>query len=93
MGSARALRRRNGESSAGSLFAQRYEFVGIVIVNGTMHEETYAQWWGWEYVDHWEGHAAAFVRALRVAKDDPTLFEYFEKVATSRKFKQLSGRN
>ena len=71
----------------------RYEFVGVVIANGTLHEKTYAQWWGWEYVDHWEGCAAPFVKALRAAKDDDTLFEYFEKVATSRKFKQLSGRN
>lgn len=67
----------------------RKEFVGIVVGNGTMHEKTYASWWGYEYVQDWS-LADRFIEALRDAMNDPTLFEHFEKLATCDRFRKRS---
>ena len=73
-------------------WANRKEFVGIALLNGTMHKKTYAQWWGWEYVEEWK-QAAGFVEALmKTSRGDGELFENFEKVATNRAFRRLAKR-
>lgn len=73
-------------------WANRKEFVAIAILNGTMHRKTYARWWGWEFIDDW-GRVAGFVEALmKTSRGDGELFEAFEEVATSPRFRRLAKR-
>ena len=70
----------------------RKEFVGIAILDGTMHMGLYAKWWGWEYIDEWM-YAKGLVEALRATdRGDKTLFQYFENLAESEEFRKLSQR-
>lgn len=70
----------------------RKEFVAIAILDGTMHMELYAKWWGWEYIDEWR-LAKGFVEALRATdRGDKTLFRYFQDLAESEEFRKLSQR-
>ena len=72
------------------LWLNRKEFVAIAILGGTMHMGLYAKWWGWEYIDDWR-IAQGFVEALRATdRGDETLFQYFQDLAKSAKFRKLS---
>ena len=65
------------------------EFVAIGLLNGSMHQPTYAEWIGVQFVRDWE-HAEPFVRAFRsVDSGDDGFFRNFETLATSRDFRSL----
>ena len=68
----------------------RKEFVAIAILNGTMDMGLYAKWWGSDYIDEWR-IAQGFVEALRATeRGDEALFQYFQYLAKSKKFRKLS---
>ena len=68
----------------------RREFVAIAILNGSMHQPSYATWWGIEFIHEWN-RARGFVIALRTTtRGDEDLFSNFEHLATSAKFRQLA---
>lgn len=71
-------------------FLNRREFISIGLLNGSIHQATYANWWGVPFIYEWQ-HAKPFVQALRSTdKGDDKYFCKFEELATSQKFKKLS---
>ena len=68
----------------------RREFISIGLLNGSVHQPTYADWWGYDLIREWE-RAEPFVRAFRATDNgDDNLFCKFEELATSDTFRQLS---
>ena len=68
----------------------RKEFVAIAILNKSMHAQTYATWWGVEFIHEWN-RAKGFVHALRpMTRGDADLYSNFERLATSPSFRQLA---
>ena len=47
------------------LWLNRNEFIAIFLLNKTIHMKTYAQAWGWEYIEEWK-LARDFIRMLRL---------------------------
>ena len=69
----------------------RREFLSIGLLNGSVHQPTYAEWWGFNLIGEWE-RAEPFVRAFRSTdRGDDGFFCKFEELATSDTFRQLSG--
>ena len=69
----------------------RREFVSIGLLNGSIHQATYADLWGDPLIRHWK-HAKPFVQAFRATdKGSEYLFCKFEELANSQKFRQLAG--
>ena len=69
----------------------RREFVSIGLLNGSIHQATYADWWGVPLIHEWK-RAKPFVRAFRSTDyGSDGLFRKFEELATSQKFRQLAG--
>ncbi len=65
------------------------EFVSIGLLNGSMHQPTYAEWIGIQFIRDWE-HAEPFVNAFRsVDAGDDGFFRNFEDLATSQTFRNL----
>ena len=68
----------------------RREFVSIGLLNGSIHQPTYADWWGIPLIREWE-RATPFLQALRSTDHgDEGLFHKFDELATSQTFRQLS---
>ena len=67
-------------------WANRKEFVAICILNGTLHKEMYAKWWGWEYIREWQRFAGFAGALMDTERADAELYENFEKLATDRSF-------
>ena len=69
----------------------RREFVSIGLLNGSIHQPTYADWWGIPLIRERE-RATPFLQALRSTDHgDEGLFAKFDELATSQKFRDLSG--
>lgn len=67
------------------------EFVSIGLLNGSIHQPTYADWWGIPLIREWE-RATPFLQALRSTDHgDQGLFSKFDELATSQQFRDLSG--
>ena len=74
-----------------SRWLNRREFISIGLINGSVHQPTYADWWGIPFIREWE-RAKPFLDALRSTdKGDEGLFHKFDELATSKSFRQLSG--
>ena len=68
----------------------RREFVSIGFLNGSIHQPTYAEWWGIPLIREWE-RATPFLEALRSTDHgDERLFHKFDELAKSENFRQLS---
>lgn len=69
----------------------RREFISIGLLNGSIHQPTYADWWGIPFIREWE-RATPFIQALRSTDHgDEDLFRKFDELATSERFRQLAG--
>ncbi len=78
------------ESMPAFQWLNRREFAAIAILNGSMHQPSYATWWGIEFIHEWN-RARGFVIALRdTRRGDEDLYSNFERLATSAKFRQVS---
>ena len=78
------------ESTPAFQWLNRREFVAIAMLKGSMHQASYATWWGIEFIHEWN-RARGFVIALRnTRRGDEDLFSNFERLATSAKFRQLA---
>ena len=58
-----------------------FELVAVAIKQDAMHEETYKQLQHTRFVKTWK-HADAFITAKRNQKNQPSMYENFEKLAT-----------
>ena len=68
----------------------RREFIAIALLNGSMHQPTYARYWGFDFIREWE-RAEPFVSALRSTHSgDDDLYCNFEELAAAKTFRQLS---
>ena len=68
----------------------RREFISIGLDNGSVHQPTYADWWGIPFIREWE-RAEPFLNALRSTdKGDEGLFRKFDELACSERFRQHS---
>ena len=66
------------------------EFASIALLNGTMHQLTFASFWGFSLIKEWE-LVEPFVRTLRnTEKGNDELFINFERLAKSEKFRALA---
>ena len=78
------------ESMPAFQWLNRREFAAIAILNGSMHQPSYATCWGIEFIHEWN-RARGFVIALRdKRRGDEDLYSNFERLATSAKFRQLA---
>ena len=69
----------------------RREFLCAMLLSGTAHQASYADWWGIPLIREWE-RAEPFIRAIRATKHGtPGHFRKFQDLATSDAFRQLSN--
>ena len=52
-----------------------------------MSRRLYARWWGFEYVNDWNDAADLIRDMIKSERGDALLYEYFEKLATSLRFR------
>lgn len=84
----RTLSKRQRDNAAAVIrWLNRKEFVAIAIHRRTMSRRMYANWWGFEYVNDWNQAADLIQAMIDSRRGDSLLFEYFEKVATSFRFR------
>ena len=96
--SAIAIKQSNNELSGEDLkyilpillWLNRREFISIGILNGSIHQATYADWWGVPLIYEWK-RAKPFIQAVRSTdKGDDKYFCNFEELSSLPKFSETS---